>query len=76
MMQRLDHEFMLRSSECPLLKRKPSEYIQGMYYTTQPMEMQNLKALECTFEMIKAETQLSVRVRLPALGFRPSERDL
>ncbi len=58
MMQRLDHEFMLRSSECPLLKRKPSEYIQSMYYTTQPMEVQNLKALECTFEMIKAETQL------------------
>jgi len=58
MMQRLDHEFMLRSSECPLLKRKPSEYIQDMYYTTQPMEVQNLKALECTFDMIKAETQL------------------
>jgi predicted TIM-barrel fold metal-dependent hydrolase len=58
MMQRLDHEFMLRSSECPLLKKKPSEYIQDMYYTTQPMEVQNLKALEVTFEMIKAETQL------------------
>ena len=41
-----------------MLKRKPSEYIQSMYYTTQPMEVQNLKALECTFEMIKAETQL------------------
>jgi uncharacterized protein len=58
MMQRLDHEYMMRSSECPLLKRKPSEYIASMYHTTQPMEVQNLKALECTFEMIKAETQL------------------
>lgn len=58
MMQRLDHEFMLRSSEAPLLKKKPSEYIRDMYYTTQPMEVQNMKALECTFEMMNAETQL------------------
>ena len=58
MMQRLDHEYMLRTSEAPLLKRKPSEYIRDMYFTTQPMEVQNLKALECTFEMINAETQL------------------
>jgi predicted TIM-barrel fold metal-dependent hydrolase len=58
MSQRLDHEYMLRSSECPLLKRKPSEYIQSMYYTTQPMEVQNLKLLEGTFETINAETQL------------------
>jgi predicted TIM-barrel fold metal-dependent hydrolase len=58
MAQRLDHEFMLRSSEAPLLRKKPSEYIRDMYYTTQPMEVQNMKALECTFEMINAETQL------------------
>ena len=58
MMQRLDHEYMLRSSEAPLLRKKPSEYIREMFFTTQPMEVQNLKALECTFEMINAETQL------------------
>jgi predicted TIM-barrel fold metal-dependent hydrolase len=29
-----------------------------MYYASQPMEADNLKALACTFEMINAETQL------------------
>lgn len=58
LMQRLDHEFMMRSSECPLLKKKPSEYMRDMYYSTQPMEIQNMAALEVTFDMINAETQL------------------
>jgi uncharacterized protein len=57
-MQRLDHEFMLRRSEYPLLKRKPGDYMREMYYASQPLESVNLKALECTFEMINAETQL------------------
>jgi uncharacterized protein len=58
-MQRLDNEWMMRSSEVPLLKRKPSDYMREMYYSTQPMEMvANRKALELTFEMINAETQL------------------
>ncbi|MGX1308105.1 putative TIM-barrel fold metal-dependent hydrolase [Amorphus suaedae] len=59
LMQRLDNEFMMRSSDAPLLKRLPSEYMQDMFYTTQPMEMvNNQEALELTFKMIKAETQL------------------
>ena len=59
LMQRLDNEYMMRSSEAPLLKRKPSEYIREMYFSTQPMEMvDNREALELTFKMIKAETQL------------------
>ena len=59
LMQRLDNEFMMRTSDAPLLKRKPSEYIREMYFTSQPMEMvDNRKALEVTFEMINAETQL------------------
>ncbi|HXF54518.1 MAG TPA: amidohydrolase family protein [Hyphomicrobiaceae bacterium] len=58
LMQRLDHEYMLRSSECPLLKKKPSEYMRDMYYSTQPIEIQDLDMLEETFRMIKAETQL------------------
>jgi predicted TIM-barrel fold metal-dependent hydrolase len=58
LMQRLDHEYMLRSSECPTLKKKPSDYMRDMYYSSQPMEIQDMKALECTFRMIKAETQL------------------
>jgi uncharacterized protein len=59
LMQRLDNEYMMRSSECPSLKKKPSDYMRDMYFTTQPMEMvNNRKALELTFEMMNAETQL------------------
>jgi predicted TIM-barrel fold metal-dependent hydrolase len=58
LMQRLDHEYMLRPSECPVLKKKPSEYMRDMFYSSQPMEIQDMGALECTFRMINAETQL------------------
>jgi uncharacterized protein len=59
LIQRLDNEYMMRSSEVPLLKRKPSEYIREMYFTTQPMEMvDNREELELTFKRINAETQL------------------
>jgi predicted TIM-barrel fold metal-dependent hydrolase len=58
LMQRLDHEYMMRPSEAPLLKKKPSDYMRDMYYSSQPMEIQDRQALECTFRMINAETQL------------------
>jgi predicted TIM-barrel fold metal-dependent hydrolase len=58
LMQRLDNEFMMRNSEAPLLKRLPSEYMREMYFSSQPLEANNLRALEVTFEMINAETQL------------------
>ena len=59
LMQRLDNEFMMRTSDAPLLKRKPSDYMREMFFTSQPMEMvDNRKALELTFKMINAETQL------------------
>ena len=59
LMQRLDNEYMMRTSDCAILKKRPSEYMREMYYTTQPMEMvDNRKALELTFEMINAKTQL------------------
>jgi uncharacterized protein len=58
LMQRLDHEYMMRTSDCPALKRKPSECMREMYYSSQPMEIQDMGALECTFRMINAETQL------------------
>jgi predicted TIM-barrel fold metal-dependent hydrolase len=59
MMQRLDNEYMMRTSEAPLLKKKPSEYMrENFYYTTQPMEDGNLEALQLTMKMINAETQL------------------
>ena len=58
MMQRLDNEYMMRSSEAPLLKRKPSDYMREMFFSSQPMEMTYIGAVETTFRMIKAETQL------------------
>lgn len=57
-MQRLDHEFLMRQSDAPLLKKLPSDYMRGMYYTSQPMEATNLRLLQATFEAINAETQL------------------
>jgi len=39
MIQRLDNEYMMRSSECPGLKKLPGEYITDMFYTSQPMEV-------------------------------------
>jgi len=57
-MQRLDSEYMMRSSEAPLLKRKPSEYIREMYFTSQPLERSDMKLTEATFHAINAETQL------------------
>jgi predicted TIM-barrel fold metal-dependent hydrolase len=58
LMQRLDHEYMMRPSEAPLLKKKPSDYMREMYYSTQPIEIQDKEAMECTFRMMNAETQL------------------
>jgi predicted TIM-barrel fold metal-dependent hydrolase len=49
----------MRSSEVPLLKRKPSDYMREMYYSSQPMEqVENRDMLELTFKTINAETQL------------------
>lgn len=57
--QRLDNDYRMRSSECPSLKKLPSEYMKDMYYTSQPMEKPNdLSFLESTFKCINAETQL------------------
>ena len=58
LMQRLDHEYMMRPSEAPMLKKKPSDYMRDMYYSTQPIEIQDREAMECTFRMMNAETQL------------------
>src|SRR6185312_8014166 len=59
LMQRLDHSYMMRTSDCPSLKRKPSEYMREMYFSSQPMEKpDDPSILEATFKMINAETQL------------------
>jgi predicted TIM-barrel fold metal-dependent hydrolase len=70
LMQRLDHEYMLRSSEAPLLQKRPSEYIAGMYFTSQPMERtENLEPLRVTFEMINARERLMYSSDYPHWDF-------
>src|SRR6185295_1970569 len=69
LMQKLDHEYMLRPSEAPLLKKKPSDYMRDMYYSSQPMEIQDMQALEVTFRMINAETQLMYSSDYPHWDF-------
>jgi len=69
LMQRLDNEYMMRTSEAPLLKKKPSEYMRDFYYTTQPMENGNLEALQMTMKMINAETQLLFASDFPHWDF-------
>lgn len=59
MAQRLDNEYLMRRSEAPLLKKLPSEYIHdNFYYTTQPIETNNLDALKVTFDIINADNRL------------------
>ena len=41
-----------------MLRRRPSEYIRDMYFTSQPLETSNLKLTQATMEAIKADTQL------------------
>jgi predicted TIM-barrel fold metal-dependent hydrolase len=71
MMQRLDSEYMMRTSEAPMLKRRPSEYIQDMYFTSQPLETSNLKLTAATMDAIKAETQLLFASDWPHWDFDP-----
>ena len=59
LMQRLDSEYRMRSSECPSLTRLPSHYMKEMYYTSQPLEMPDEPFLmEANLRAINAETQL------------------
>ena len=73
LMQRLDHEYLKRTSEAPLLKRPPSEYMREMYYTSQPMEMDNLGAARVDARGDRRRDPARLRIGLAALGLRPPE---
>jgi hypothetical protein len=61
---------MMRPSECPLLKRMPSEYIAEQYFSSQPLELvRNRKMLEATFEYMHAETQMMFATDYPHWDF-------
>jgi uncharacterized protein len=48
----------MRQSDAPLLKKLPSEYMQEMYYTSQPLEATNMDLLQSTMKAIHAQTQV------------------
>ena len=70
-MQRLDHEFMMRVCEAPMLKRPPSEYIREMYLHQPAAGAQQPEAAEATFDAMKAETQLLFASDWPHWDFDP-----
>jgi len=57
-MQRLDHEYMMRPSEAPFLERLPSEYLRDFYFTTQPLEATSVRELEHTIALIGSTDRL------------------
>ena len=57
-MQRIDSEYRMRSSEVPGLKKLPSHYMRDMYYTSQPLETGNDALLETTLKTIDAGNQV------------------
>ena len=71
LMQRLDHEVMMRQSEAPGLKRLPSEYMKEMFFSSQPMERNNLELLQATMKSFNAETQLLYSSDWPHWDFDP-----
>src|SRR4029077_15776750 len=63
------HKYKLRVSEYPLLKKKPSDYMRDMYYASQPMEREAMTALDCTFRIINAASQLMYASDYPHWDF-------
>jgi hypothetical protein len=57
-MQRLDHSYMMRTSDCPSLKRKPSGTCADVLLLAADGEAARPFNPEATFKMINAETQL------------------
>ena len=53
-MQRIDSEYRMRSSECPGLRKLPSHYMRDMYYTSQPLENGDPYLLESTLKAMDA----------------------
>ena len=74
-MQRLDSEYMMRTSECPLLKRRPSEYMQEMYFTSQPLERSNMKLTPGDHGGDAGRHAAALCIGLAALGLRRAELD-
>lgn len=70
LMQRLDNEYMMRSSEAPLLTALPSDYMRRFYWSSQPMERtRNNGILKETLKLIDAEHRLCYASDYPHWDF-------
>jgi predicted TIM-barrel fold metal-dependent hydrolase len=70
LMQRLDSAYLMRSSEAPVLKAPPSEYVRSMYFASHPLEHTgDTESLEFTFRKINAATQLMWASGYPQWNF-------
>ena len=57
-MQRIDSEYRMRSSEVPGLRKLPSHYMRDMYYTSQPLESGDGLLLKETMKAVDAGEQV------------------
>lgn len=74
-MARLDTMYGMRASEAPLLRRRPSQYIRDMYFTTQPLEWPaDLSQLAAIFEMIDGPERLLFATDYPHWDFDLPQR--
>ena len=72
LMQRLDSRISdAHDSEAHLLKRRPSDYMRDMFYTSQPLETSNLELTEATMKAMNAENQLLFSSDWPHWDFNP-----
>ena len=76
MMQRLDNEYMMRSSEAPALKKLPSDYIRDMYLHLAADGDDRHGRARDHVPHDQGRDAAAVFVRLSALGLRPAEHDL
>jgi len=72
MMHRLDAEYLKRQSEAPLLRHRPSHYLRGFHYGTQPMEQPEDPAhLAALFDMIGGADRLLYASDYPHWDYDP-----
>jgi hypothetical protein len=59
MIARFDNEYLMRSSEAPLLTKMPGDYIRDFYFSSQPLErIENQEWMRTFLEMTNAENRL------------------
>lgn len=75
-MYRVDMEFLKRPSEAPLLRRRPSEYLHDIYFTTHPLEVAEEARLQGLLRMVDAPHHLVYASNAPSWDMDLPERIL